>query len=442
MIILKRKNLNTHLTLEARMYIEEELNKGVIIKNISNQLKRDSSVIIREIERNKQLLLPSLYASTSCCIHKDICKKRFDRCDNSCNNFELYICDQLKASPHICNGCTTKNGCRKAKYYYKAKEANTQYLDQLSKTRKNLHYTQIELDILNNDFYNLVINTKSIYHSLIVINSMGYNFNQKSIYRQIKDNKLRLKSSDLPRTNKRKEHINKTYKRDISGHTYEDYLSKRKEKPNIVEWQLDCVQGIQGKDEQVFLTLQLVPIKFLFIFPIKFQTNNCVCERLKEFVKILNSNEENKLIELLLTDNGHEFINLEKLMEAVGTDNIYYCHPYSSFEKGSIENNHELIRRIIPQGVSLTPYTQHDINLICSNINSLYRKELDNKCPFDLIHDYLSKEIIEKLGYKKVNPEDVKLMPELLGEKNISNIKKHLSSNEIKKANIKFIKRD
>ena len=37
-----------------------------------------------------------------------------------------------------------------------------------------------------NVFYCLVINTKSIYHSLCLINSMGYNFNIKTIYRQIK----------------------------------------------------------------------------------------------------------------------------------------------------------------------------------------------------------------------------------------------------------------
>ena len=128
------------------------------------------------------------------------------------------------------------------------------------------------------------------------------------------------------------------------------------------------------------------------------------------------------------------------LTEVIGSNHVYYCHPYSSFEKGSIENNHEILRRIIPQGVSLNIYNEKDVNLICSNINSLYRKELDGKCPFDLINDYLSPDALNKLGIKHINPKEVKLIPELLGEKNILNIKKYLTPNEIKNANIKFIK--
>lgn len=210
------------------------------------------------------------------------------------------------------------------------------------------------------------------------------------------------------------------------------------ENPDIIEWQMDCVLGIQGKKEQVFLTLQIVKIKFLFIFILESQTNDKVIEQLKKFNEILKSDKLNKIIELLLTDNGHEFINLEKLIEIIGHEHIFYCHPYSSYEKGSIENNHELLRRIIPQGISLNIYDEKDINLICSHINSLFRKELNGKCPFDLINNYLTEETLKKIGYSKIDPKDVMLIPELLGEKNVLNIKKYLTPNDIKKANIKF----
>lgn len=436
---MKRKKINTHLTLEARIFIEEELNKGISISKIAKQLGRDNSNLCKEIIKNRSIQLPTSYDGTSCCIHKDVCKNRRYDCDKQCNKFELEICDNLKASPHVCNSCSNKR-CRKAKFYYRGKEANSQYLKKLSESRNKLHYTQIELDILNNDFYCLVINSKSIYHSLCVINSMGFNFNIKSIYRQIKDNKLRLKTSDLPRANKAKKstEIDKTYKRDIKGHTYEDYKKYIEENPDIIEWQMDCVLGIQGKKEQVFLTLQIVKIKFLFIFILESQTNDKVIEQLKKFNEILKSDKLNKIIELLLTDNGHEFINLEKLIEIIGHEHIFYCHPYSSYEKGSIENNHELLRRIIPQGISLNIYDEKDINLICSHINSLFRKELNGKCPFDLINNYLTEETLKKIGYSKIDPKDVMLIPELLGEKNVLNIKKYLTPNDIKKANIKF----
>ena len=70
----------------------------------------------------------------------------------------------------------------------------------------------------------------------------------------------------------------------------------------------------------------------------------------------------------------------------------------------------------------------------------MLRESLNGKCPFDLIGNYIPIDIINKLGLHKINPLDVCLIPELLGDKNIDNIKKYLDENEIKKANIKFKK--
>lgn len=440
---MKRKKQNTHFTIETRKIIEEKLNEGLSVSEIADFLKRDRSNIGREIDKHKELKLSHPYNNTCCCIKKKECLVKSYNCQNYCKNFEIDLCEKLKSSPHVCNGCTTKNGCRKAKYYYNAELANTQYQSLLSNTRKKLHYTETEINILNNDFYYLVINTKSIYHSLITINSNGYNFKLKTIYRQIKSGLLRLKPNDLPRANRKRitNNYDKSYKRDIQdGHFFEDYLSYKNNNPNDIEWQMDCVQGIQGKDEHVFLTLQIVEIKFLFIFIINSQTTDEVANKLKEFKSYFKDDTLDRILNILLTDNGHEFIMLDKLKESLPSNtNIFYCHPYSSYEKGSIENNHELIRRVIPQGVSLSSYTQQEINLLTSNINSLYRKELNGKCPFDLVNKYIDIETLNKLGYTKIAPEKIMLIPELLGHKNIMNIRKYLTDEDIKKANIKFL---
>ena len=123
----------------------------------------------------------------------------------------------------------------------------------------------------------------------------------------------------------------------------------------------------------------------------------------------------NKILEILLTDNGSEFKDIKTLIEVFPNINIYYCHPYSSFEKGSIENNHELIRRVIPNGTSLKPYTQDDYNLLASHMNSLYREKLDGKCPFDLISKYLPLKTLQKFDLNRISDMDVNLTPYLLG---------------------------
>ena len=54
---MKRAKINTHLTLEARLFIEEELNKGSNITYIATSLNRDRSNIAREIIRNGSTLM-------------------------------------------------------------------------------------------------------------------------------------------------------------------------------------------------------------------------------------------------------------------------------------------------------------------------------------------------------------------------------------------------
>lgn len=141
-LILKRKKLNSHLTLEARLFIEEELNQGTSVTQIAKKLNRDRSNIAREIIKNRTILMPTSYNGTSCCIHKDICRNRHIDCDKTCKKFELEICDNLKTSPHICNNCLNKY-CRKVKYYYRALEANSQYQKKLVESRSKLHYNEI-----------------------------------------------------------------------------------------------------------------------------------------------------------------------------------------------------------------------------------------------------------------------------------------------------------
>lgn len=437
---MKRTSKHTHFTIETRLFIEEELNCGTSITNISKKLFRDRSNVGREIDKHKIVRFPPSFNRNNPCKYFNTCFKRHIDCFKTCIDFvEFNPCEKLNSSPHVCNGCQKKQ-CIHVKYYYNAKEANAQYLDNLIKSRSKMHYSDLELNILNNDFYNLVIQTKSIYHSIRVINFMGFNFNVKTIYRQIKLGLLRLQTSDLPRTNTKKKtiEIDKSYKRDVSGHTYEDYENYKLNNPQAIEWQMDCVQGIQGKDEPVLLTLQIVKIKFLFMFIINKQTADAVLEKLKEFKEYFSIRNFNKLLEILLTDNGHEFIKLDKLSALLPKTNIFYCHPYSSCEKGSIENNHELIRRVIPQGVSLKCYTQNEINLLCSNINSLFRRELNGNCPFDLVNEYVSIETLNKFGLTRIDSKEVTLIPELLGEKNVTNINKYLSKAKIKKAHIVF----
>ena len=435
---MKKKVTNVHFTLETRKLIEERLNESKTITEISNELQRDRSNIGKEIMKHRIATFPSTFNYDHPCLKHVNCSMKTYECYKTCKNIEIKLCENFISSPHVCNGCQKKKYCRHVRYYYNAVEANNEYVNSWKKDRSKLRYTPLELKILNNDFKVLVLNCKSIYHALIVINKRGFNFKISTIYKQIERGQLALKKSDLPRCRKtkQKEVKDKSYKRDIEGHTYEDYNSYKEENPNAIETQMDTVEGIKENDAPVFFTIEIVDIKFILIFKLTSQTAKEISNKLKLLKEILGNEIIEKKFEILLTDNGKEFIRLDDLKEILPNANIFYCHPYSSYEKGNIENNHELIRRVIPKGVSLKCYTQKDLDLLCSHINSLYRESLDGKCPFDLVENYISKDVLDKLNLKKIDDDKVVLVPKLLGEKNINNIKKYLDKKEIEEANI------
>ena len=428
-------------TYSERLAVETMLNEDYSIIDISKDIKRQSSGIIKEINKHIQYKFPSYYNGQHPCLKYHTCIVRTPECYLFCKNIETKICPKLAKSPHVCNGCTTKSGCRYVKRYYYAREAQDNYNELLSSTRTGLHYNDNENLILVERLCPLIIKSKSVYHSVTTINNLfKTKFNIKTIYRQIKCNYLPVSSADLPRCRRTfKDKIDRNYKRDITNHTYDDFQQYKVNNPNAIETQMDTVEGIKENNAPVLLTLEIVEINFLFIFKIDSQTRNDVAKKLLYLKDILGTDIFNKIMEILLTDNGKEFINIEQIESISSSINIFYCHPYSSFEKGSIENVHELIRRVIPKGISLKPYTQNEFNLLCSHINSLCRESLDGKCPFELIDKYIPLNIINKLGLIEINPLEVCLIPELLGNKNIENIKKYLDKIDIKKANIKFI---
>ena len=434
----------THYTLSDRIAIQMGLDESKSIKEIKDDIRRPSSGIIKEINKHFQLKFSSIYGRQYPCLKWNTCNVKGKECYLTCKNIEYKLCSKLEKSPHVCNGCTTKNGCRLVKRYYEAKYAHEAYKEKLSSSREGLHYTNQETIILNEILCPLIIKSKSVYHATTTVNNVHKtDFNLKTIYRQIKGGFLSISSSDLPRCRKKpKQKKNTNYKRNIEGHTYEDCNKYKTDNPNAIETQMDTVEGIKENNAPVLLTLEIVDINFLFIFKIDSQTIDEVVKKLSYFKDIIGTRTFNKIMEILLTDNGREFINIEMINSVSSKINLFYCHPYSSYEKGSIENNHELIRRVIPKGVSLKPYTQSELNILCSHINSLYRESLDGACPFDLIEKYISITKIHELGLHKIGPLEVTLIPELLGYKNINNIKKYLDKDDIKKANIMFLNDD
>ncbi|MBT8911235.1 IS30 family transposase, partial [Lactobacillus delbrueckii subsp. bulgaricus] len=68
-------------------------------------------------------------------------------------------------------------------------------------------------------------------------------------------------------------------------------------------------------------------------------------------------------------------------LEQVSKTLVYYAHPYTSCDKGSVEWHNGLIKRYIPKGDRMDKYSVEDIAKIEVWCNSLPRKILNYKTP-------------------------------------------------------------
>jgi IS30 family transposase len=77
----------------------------------------------------------------------------------------------------------------------------------------------------------------------------------------------------------------------------------------------------------------------------------------------------------------------ELLEEALGVP-VYFCHPYSSWEKGSVENFNKQARKYIKKGSDLSRYSDEYLAMVEAKLNSRYMKVLDFKTPRECLDEH------------------------------------------------------
>ena len=92
----------------------------------------------------------------------------------------------------------------------------------------------------------------------------------------------------------------------------------------------------------------------------------------------------------LTTDNDILFARHEELARLLHVK-IYFCHPYHSWEKGSVENVNGVIRRDIPKGSDLSRYTKRFIRRLEEKLTRRPMKCLDDKTPGMILSAYRKK---------------------------------------------------
>lgn len=388
-----------HLSFEDRCTIKEYLNFGYNFTQIGNRIGKSRRTISKEIY-----------------------KHRFMRSNTKSSNINCYITDK---PPYVCNACTKKNSCSKQRYSYEASVAHNEYLKTLIEQRFVARITKEQIVSINDIISPLMIHKHHSVNQVYISHPELLPFSKSTFYRYIDLGLLNVKNIDLQRKVRFK--VKKEYDRTKTkintsikvGRFYTDFKDYLEYHPNCSIVEMDTVIGTSGgKGGKCFLTLLFRQYNFMLIYLLPYKRSEYVIEVFNSLKQLLGVDEFKRLFEVILTDNGTEFSDPESIEMDINTgeiiSNVFYCDPNCSWQKGSIEKNHEYIRYILPKGTSFSGLTQENCNLIASHINSVPRLSLNNISPYEASVNFIGKQNLDKLKIDKINYDDIALTIRLL----------------------------
>jgi len=208
-----------------------------------------------------------------------------------------------------------------------------------------------------------------------------------TVYKYINDGVfLRLTNKALPMGGKRKQEYKKVRPARVpKGDSIEERPEKVDTREESFHWEMDSVVSAkEGGSKKRFLTTTERMTRADLVFLMPDGTMASVVEVLDRLEKKLGTANFRQIFSAITVDNGSELQDWEGMMRTVTGSGkrtqIYYCHPYSAFERGSNENGNRMIRRKVPKGTDFTGITEDDAKEIQRWVNEYLRGILGGRC--------------------------------------------------------------
>jgi len=154
-------------------------------------------------------------------------------------------------------------------------------------------------------------------------------------------------------------------------------------KERFGDWELDLIVGPNNKG--AILTITERTTNFFMMKKLPYGKNSK--ELSKELIEMILPYKKN--IYTITTDNGTEFADHETITKKLDVD-IFFAHPYSSWEKGLIEYTNKLIRQYIPKKTNINTLNDEYIKEIQIKINKRPRKNLEYRNPKEIFYNLAS----------------------------------------------------
>lgn len=265
---------------------------------------------------------------------------------------------------------------------YNPDEAERKYRENLSakgaplKIGKDYKLVEhIESKIINDGYSPAAvigeIHRDGIEFETTICTSTLYSYIDKGVF-------LTVTNADLPVKPNKKRNYNKvkTMKKAPCGESIEKRPQEVDERIVFGHWEMDTVYSAKKTSKKTLLVLTERVTRKEIIEPMKDRTAASTVKALDRIERRFGALFQ-KVFKTITVDNGVEFSDVEKLERSAIKKNkrtkFFYCHPYSSYERGSNENQNKFIRRRYPKGTDFAKVTLAAIRKLETWVNNYPR---------------------------------------------------------------------
>ena len=150
------------------------------------------------------------------------------------------------------------------------------------------------------------------------------------------------------------------------------------EKARVGDWEIDTMIGKGHSGALVTIVERATN------FTVAAQVNSkCAAEVTQATITLLAPLKH--LVHTITADNGKEFAYHDQIAQTLGAE-VYFAHPYSSWERGLNENTNGLLRQYFPKATNLKEVPQEDVDKAVVKLNTRPRKGLEFKTPMQLMN--------------------------------------------------------
>ena len=209
-----------------------------------------------------------------------------------------------------------------------------------------------------------------------------------TLYNEVWAGNLDLSVTELPEALKRKKH--KASKPRENKKNYGNGIAKRPEIAALrIEeghWEGDTVVGKKAGKEAVILSMLEKKTENYIAIQIPSKDTDSVLHAM-QMLKNEYGEKFSQVFKTITVDNGSEFSGFAQV-ENWGSQ-VYFAHPYTSWERPQNERHNGLFRAFVPKGVSIESFSPEYILAAADELNGRPRKKLGYRTPEELFESFL-----------------------------------------------------